>query len=141
MRIPVQSSVLSANDTVMSLYFLRWLVAEVTSTAPSPSATSRHHFPSTNPANLLNFRCSEHFTSIFATFLSNFKVQTVSFTLFSTNFANLLRICCLPLAFSQSWDIALIDGLAGSLCFVLCANGTPSFSSFSRSLSSSYPPI
>ena len=43
--------------TLLQVCVLRWLVAEVTSMAPSPSATSRRRFPPTSPANLLSFRC------------------------------------------------------------------------------------
>ena len=43
--------------TPLQVCVLRWLVAEVTNTAQSPSTTSRCRFPSASPANLLSFRC------------------------------------------------------------------------------------
>ena len=60
--------------TPLRVCVLRWLVAEVTSTAPSPSATSRRRFPSMSPANLLSFRCCARYPSIL-------KLQTVTFHL------------------------------------------------------------
>ena len=73
MRIPVQLSVLSANDTMTSLVtsFILWrLVVEVTSKAPSPSVISRHHFV------LASFPSTQRNRSLFdCNFFGHSKVQ------------------------------------------------------------------
>ena len=75
MRIPVQSSVLSANDTVTSPVFLALMAVDCGDEISSKSKPQPAGVTScVNPANLLSFRCTVHHLLV-----SNFGLQTVNF--------------------------------------------------------------
>ena len=98
--IPVQSSVLSANNTITNL-FVPVMAGDCGDEIPSniQTATSRHHF-------ICESRESSNF-SLICTLSSILSTKQYIFVLFSASFANVLQICQSVNVFLQFFSVSV----------------------------------
>ena len=138
MQIPIQSSVLSANDTVTSsvMFFLRWLVIVVTRYPQSPNRNqqaSRHARISKMFFMFAIFRLQFFLSLLYCIFreFREYSRNSSSVMVFS-NFFQFFDV--LPLVFASPED------LCGSFFFFLNGSSFPSASILLRICSSAAPP-